>query len=34
MDVPTWVWIATFAVTIVIFTFDLVIVGRGRTSRA
>ena len=28
MDVPTWVWIATFAVTIVIFTFDLVIVGR------
>lgn len=28
MDVPTWVWIATFVVTVVIFTFDLAIVGR------
>jgi tellurite resistance protein TerC len=28
VDVPTWVWLATFAVTAVIFTFDLVIVGR------
>lgn len=28
MDVPTWVWIATAVVTIVIFTFDLAIVGR------
>ncbi|KRF35218.1 TerC family protein [Nocardioides sp. Soil805] len=28
MDVPTWVWIATFAVTVVIFTFDLAVVGR------
>ncbi|MCD6640953.1 MAG: TerC family protein [Nocardioides sp.] len=28
MDVPTWVWMVTFAVTAVIFTFDLAIVGR------
>ncbi len=28
MDVPTWVWIATGVVTVAIFTFDLVIVGR------
>ena len=28
MDVATWVWWVTFAVTAVIFTFDLVIVGR------
>ncbi len=28
MDVPTWVWIATGVVTVVIFTFDLAIVGR------
>ncbi|WP_234412259.1 TerC family protein [Nocardioides sediminis] len=28
MDVPTWVWIATAVVTVVIFTFDLAIVGR------
>jgi tellurite resistance protein TerC len=28
VDVPTWVWIATAVVTIVIFTFDLAIVGR------
>ncbi|MCF6378931.1 TerC family protein [Nocardioides KLBMP 9356] len=28
MDVPTWVWIATGIVTVAIFTFDLVIVGR------
>jgi tellurite resistance protein TerC len=28
VDIPTWVWIATAVVTLVIFTFDLVIVGR------
>ncbi len=28
MDVPVWVWMVTAAVTIVIFTFDLVIIGR------
>jgi tellurite resistance protein TerC len=28
VDVPTWVWIATAVVTVVIFTFDLAIVGR------
>jgi tellurite resistance protein TerC len=28
VDVPTWVWIATLVVTVVIFTFDLAIVGR------
>ncbi len=28
MDVPTWVWIATAVVTIVIFTFDLGVIGR------
>jgi tellurite resistance protein TerC len=28
VDVPVWVWIATAVVTLVIFTFDLVIVGR------
>ncbi|HEX6150933.1 TerC family protein [Nocardioides sp.] len=28
MDVAPWVWWVTFAVTIVIFTFDLAIVGR------
>ncbi|CAA9399921.1 MAG: Integral membrane protein TerC [uncultured Nocardioides sp.] len=28
MDVPTWVWIATGVVTLVIFTFDLAVVGR------
>ena len=28
MDVPTWVWIATGLVTLVIFTFDLAVVGR------
>lgn len=28
MDVPTWVWLATLAAAAVIFTFDLVIVGR------
>jgi tellurite resistance protein TerC len=28
VDVPVWVWIATLVVTIVIFTFDLAVVGR------
>jgi tellurite resistance protein TerC len=28
VDVPTWVWIATAVVTLVIFTFDLVVIGR------
>lgn len=28
MDVPTWVWIATGVAALVIFTFDLVVVGR------
>jgi tellurite resistance protein TerC len=28
VDVPTWVWAVTFVATLVIFTFDLVIVGR------
>ena len=28
MDVPIWVWIATAVVTVAIFTFDLVVVGR------
>ncbi|GAA5112516.1 TerC family protein [Alloalcanivorax gelatiniphagus] len=28
MDVPTWVWIATGVVTVAIFTFDLLVVGR------
>ena len=28
MDVAPWVWWATFAVTVVIFTFDLLVVGR------
>ena len=28
MDVAPWIWWVTFAVTVVIFTFDLVIVGR------
>ncbi|CUR61130.1 putative membrane protein TerC-like protein [metagenome] len=28
MDVPTWVWIATAVVTLVVFTFDLVVIGR------
>lgn len=28
MDVPTWVWVATFVVTAAIFTFDLAVVGR------
>ena len=28
MDVPLWVWLATGAITLVIFTFDLVVIGR------
>jgi tellurite resistance protein TerC len=28
VNVPIWVWIATAAVTLVIFTFDLMVVGR------
>lgn len=28
MDIPTWVWIATAVVTIAVFAFDLVVIGR------
>jgi tellurite resistance protein TerC len=28
VDVPLWVWLATGAITLVIFTFDLVVIGR------
>lgn len=28
MDVPVWVWMVTAAATLVVFTFDLVIIGR------